>query len=318
MISKVFGTGGIGTGMFFHLHDNKTMSRDESRPGRLMDYQDYCKGHIILHYVSVLTQNVDVYAIGMVGRDSQGEGLLAEMQSAGIDTRFVEMTDEARTMLSVCYQYPDGSGGNITTSNSASGLVTPAFIEQCADRIDKESLVLAAPEVPLESRIRLLEIAKGRKAFTVSSFLAEEVAMFEAAGGFVLSDLISINRDEAKAVAEASGIEGDFEAIAKKLMGINPALKLIITAGGEGSYVFENGVCSHIPVIPAQIKSTAGAGDAFLGGTIAGLISGMSFPQAAGYGAATAYFAVMDENTIAKGVTREKINSMLEASDNGL
>jgi len=311
MIRKVFGTGGIGTGMFFHLHDDKTMSRDESRPGRLMDYQDYCKGHIILHYVSVLTQDIHVYAIGMVGRDSQGEGLLAEMQSAGIDTRFVEMTGEARTMLSVCYQYPDGSGGNITTSNSASGLVTPAYIEACADGINGESLVLAAPEVPLESRIRLLEIAKARKAFTVSSFLAEEAGMFEAAGGFVLSDLISINRDEAKSVADRIGVEGDFDIIAKKIMGINPALKLMITAGGEGSYIYENDNASHIPAIPAKIKSTAGAGDAFLGGTIAGLISGMNLTRAAGYGAGAAYFAVMDKNTIAKDVSVKKIEKCI-------
>lgn len=306
MINKVYGTGGIGTGMFFDLHDNRTISREESRPGRLMDYQDYCKGHIILHYVSVLTQNIGVYAIGMVGKDSQGEGLLDEMKSAGIDTRFVEMIGEARTMMSVCYQYPDGSGGNITTSNSASGLVTPAYIEKCAKEIDDRSLVLAAPEVPLASRIRLLEIAKERKAFTVSSFLAEEAKMFEEAGGFALSDLISINRDEAGAVTD-----GGIQETAKKITGINPAIKLAVTAGSEGSYIFENGGSSHIPVIPAEIKSTAGAGDAFLGGTIAGLISGMDFSDAAKYGAVVSYFAVMDENTIAKNISREKIESHL-------
>jgi sugar/nucleoside kinase (ribokinase family) len=303
MIAKVFGAGGIGTGIFFHLHEDRTLTRDESRPGRLMDYKDYCKGHIILHYVSVLTQNIEVYAIGMLGRDSQGEALRAEMQSAGIDTRFVEVTDEARTMFSVCYQYPDGSGGNITTSNSASGLVSPAFIDRCTDGIDENSLVLAAPEVPLASRIRLLEIAKERKAFTVSSFLAEEAAIFEEAGGFALSDLISIN--EAEAVAA-----GGIEEITRKISLVNPALKLIVTAGRKGSYLLENGDISHIAAIPAEIKSTAGAGDAFLGGTIAGLVSNMSFFQAASHGAAAAYFAVTDENTIAKGLTREKMEGL--------
>jgi len=304
MINKVFGTGGIGTGMFFHLHDNRTMARDESRLGRLMDYKDYCKGHIILHYVSLLTKAIRVFAIGMVGQDSQGAVLLQEMMDAGIDTRYVHATDEASTMLSVCYQYPDGMGGNITTSNSASGLVTPAFIEKCAGEIDENSLILAAPEVPLESRIRLLEIAKEREAFTVSSFLAEEAGAFAEAGGFVLSDMISINSEEAQALA------GSTDECAKKIRAANPGIKLIITVGGNGSYVFENGEKIHIPVIPAEIKSTAGAGDAFLGGTIAALLSGKNFCQAAEYGAAAAYFAVTDDNTIAKDICIEKIENL--------
>ncbi|MCL2528624.1 MAG: PfkB family carbohydrate kinase [Defluviitaleaceae bacterium] len=307
MISKVFGTGGIGTGMFFHLHDNRAMSRDESRLGQLMDFQDYCKGHIILHYVAVLTKNIPVYAIGMVGQDSQGEGLLHEMQAAGINTQYVGATDKARTMLSICYQYPDGMGGNITTSNSASGLVTPEYIEKCASSIDENSLVLAAPEVPMASRIRLLEIAKEKKAFTVSSFLAEEAVEFEESGGFALPDLIAINGDEAAAVAS-----GGIEESAKKILSANPCIKLIITAGGKGSYLFEGNSTSHIPAIPVEIKSTAGAGDAFLGGTIAGLIQGKSFPQAAKYGAAAAYFAVSDNNTIAKDINIEKIEKLLE------
>ena len=308
MINKVFGTGGIGTGIFFKLNGGHTMTRDESRLGFLTDYRDYCKCHIILHYIAVLTENVGVYALGMVGGDEYGAMLMSEMKAAGIDTRYVKVTDKARTMFSVCYQYGDGSGGNITASNSACGLVSPGFIDKCTDEIDGNSLVLSAPEVSLESRIRLLEIGKERGAFTVSSFLTEEAADFEREGGFRLSDLIALNRDEAAAVAD-----GDIDAAAEKMLRSNPVLRLIITAGADGCYIYENGLRFHVPPVSAEVVSTAGAGDAFLGGTVAGLIAGKSFKSAAEYGAVVARFAVMSENTISKDVTIENVRGFMDA-----
>jgi len=306
MITKVFGTGGIGTGMFFNLLGNRTMSREESRLGFLTDNKDYCKAHIILHYISVLTKDIGVYAIGMVGQDEAGKNLVSEMNCAGIDTRYVEITNQARTMFAVCYQYPDGAGGNITPSNSACDLVTPEYIEKCSTEIDKNSLIVAAPEVSLESRIRLLEIGKKRGAFTVSSFLAEEATAFEQAGGFALSDLISINSAETEAVSNLG-----VSSAAEEIMRLNPKIKLIITAGSENINLYENGEHTQIPCIPEKVVSTAGAGDALLGGTIAGLIKGDSVNRAVGYGTVIARFSVLSKNTIAETVTLENVEKYI-------
>ena len=303
MITKIFGTGGIGTGIFFQLSDNRPISRDESRAAVLTDFKDYCKGHIIMHYVSVLSPGAKAYMLGMVGRDEPGRGLIAEMQAAGIDTRYVKVTDAAPTMFSVCYQFPDSAGGNLTASNSACGLVTPAYMDECAVEIDANSLVLAAPEVPLDSRIRLLEIGRERGAATVASFLSAEAADFEKAGGFALADIISINADEARAVC-GDGIQH----AAQKIVAANPAIKLAITEGKNGSHLFESGEYTHIPCFPVdKVVSTAGAGDAFLGGLVAAVIAGKNFRDAAKYGAAAARLAVMSPNTIAETVTVEAI-----------
>lgn len=50
----MIGTGGIGSGMFFALQGNHTLGREESRAGVFLDRRDYCKLHIISHYVKVL------------------------------------------------------------------------------------------------------------------------------------------------------------------------------------------------------------------------------------------------------------------------
>lgn len=322
MIDKVFGTGGIGAGMFFNLEGDHTLGRDESRLGYLLDYQDYCKQHIILHYVAKLTKKVKIYAIGKVGQDEHGRRLISQMQSAGILTDYVETTSEARTMFSICFQYPDGSGGNITTSNSVCNLVTPEYIEKSSLQVDSDTMILAAPEVSLDSRIRLLKIGRTRGAFNIASLLSGEVQEFEKKNGFDLCDLLAINIDEAKAISK---VDGEAEEVAKitaeKIIGYNVNTRIIVTAGKHGCYTFENGRCERINIINVPVVSTAGAGDALLGGTIAGLINGMPFQKgiwdnyfaetplcsAVEYGTIVSTFAVMSIDTIAKRVSRESI-----------
>jgi len=51
---QLVGVGGIGTGLFFELEGNHTLGRNESRPARFLSIRDYCKLHIISHYVAVL------------------------------------------------------------------------------------------------------------------------------------------------------------------------------------------------------------------------------------------------------------------------
>lgn len=308
MISKVFGTGGIGSGIFFNLEGNHTLGRDESRLGYLTDYKDYCKQHIILHYIAKLS-TTDVYAIGMVGEDTQGKELLQKMSEAGIKTDYVGTTKEARTMQAVCFQYPDGSGGNITTSNSACEMVSTSYVEQCAQRIDNCSLVLSVPEVPLDSRIRLLQIGREKGAFTVGSFLSAEAKRFEEIGGFLLCDLISVNLDEAKAVAK---IEGTPAEIAEKAAEIIATSFLIVTAGKDGAFVFENGKMAKVKIIDVPIVSTAGAGDALIGGTIAGLIKGKGLLESVRIGTAVSAFAVGSADTIAEEVNLENINQFIK------
>ena len=47
----MIGAGGIGSGMFFKLNGDHTLGREESRSGYFLDQKDYCKLHIISHYV---------------------------------------------------------------------------------------------------------------------------------------------------------------------------------------------------------------------------------------------------------------------------
>ena len=86
----VVGTGGIGSGIFLALEGNRTLGREESRPADLLDQRDYCKLHIVCHYVRrLLGPEVAVLPIGKVGRDDAGRAVLEEMRATGLDTALV-------------------------------------------------------------------------------------------------------------------------------------------------------------------------------------------------------------------------------------
>jgi sugar/nucleoside kinase (ribokinase family) len=326
---KIIGTGGIGSGILFQSESNKTLDRNESRLAILESAKDYCKQHIILHYIAnVLKNDLKVYAIGMVGKDESGIRLLDEMKAVGIDTDMVGETDSKPTMYSVCLQYPDKCVCNITAGNSACDLVTPDYIRKSIVEkklhIDSRTLVLAVPEVPVATRIELLKMGSSHSAFCVASLLCGEALEFKKSGGLESCDLLSLNESEAKAIA---GISVDttqdvMERCCDYLHGINPGIMLIVTCGEKGSYSFFKGKIEHVASEKVIPVNTAGAGDAYIAGVICGLSIGLPFQnttttkndllRATDLGAFFAGKSIESQHTIADEIDKRLFHSFME------
>lgn len=281
----IVGTGGIGSGILFSLEGDHLLGREESRLGKLEPYKDFCKQHIILHYIALFLnsgKDTHVFPIGEVGSDEIGQQLLQQMQGVGMNTDFVGVSDDERTLYSVCFQYPDFSGGNITTSNSASALVDPTQIAKSFAAIPKaktKGLVMAAPEVSVAARVELLKQGRANGFFNTAAIASAEIEEFLSLDGFALCDLLSINIDEAYAL---SGIEADsapsqevVEACMTKLKTYNKDVILAVTDGAKGSYCCQYDVIEFTPILKTEVASTAGAGDSFMAGTIVGLTCGL-------------------------------------------
>jgi hypothetical protein len=50
----VVGTVGIGSGIIYRLEGDHYLGRNESRLARRVEHIDYCKLHIVFHYIAVL------------------------------------------------------------------------------------------------------------------------------------------------------------------------------------------------------------------------------------------------------------------------
>jgi sugar/nucleoside kinase (ribokinase family) len=284
--TQVVGVGGIGSGRIIALEGDHTLGREESRLGAMLNARDYCKLHIVEHYIAKLigsgsASSFRVAAIGNVGDDGVGTALIREMTAAGINTEQVRELAGVPTLFSVCFLYPDGAGGNITTSNSAASALDSRDVERCRSLLEAagpRGIALCLPEVPLEARRDFLRMATEYGSYRVASFASGDISAAKTMGLFSQVDLLALNRDEAEAIA--GGCERDeqlLEACAAQLSANERRMRIIVTVGASGAYAFEKGRWTRHSAVPTEVVSTAGAGDALLAGVIAALSAGLPF-----------------------------------------
>jgi sugar/nucleoside kinase (ribokinase family) len=319
----IIGTGGIGSGKFFVLNGDHTLGREESRSGHFLDVIDYCKQHIILHYVKVLLgPSFSVMPVGKIGDDDIGKILFNEMSETGFDMNRVEKVPNVSTLFSFCFHYPDGSGGNLTTDNSASSQVDAAYIETAGSEIKKfgnKGIIMAAPEVPLLGRQKLLELGKQYGLFCTASFTTEEINYAIDTGIMKNVDLIAINIDEASAISgsfpDKTNMISIVQSAIEKLQMHNKNIMVSITAGKQGSWCWDNYKLNSFPAIRTEVTSTAGAGDAFFAGILCGLAVGLHLFDAQQFASLVAGLSIGSPNTIHKGVDRHSLYKFLHSSD---
>jgi ribokinase len=317
LYQAMIGTGGVGSGSFFALEGDHTLGREESRAGRFLDRQDYCKLHIVSHYVqALLGPGFAVIPASKVGADRHGQRLLAEMQEAGLDLRYMHVDKNRPTLFSFCFSYPNGSGGNLTTSDAATAAVDPDFINTLEDEFARwpgQAIALAVPEVPLPARQRLLELGTVHQALRVAGLTSAEACSPQIDALLQNVDLLSINLDEARALARVPETECQpAEALARvvdRLQVVRPDIGVSLTAGKEGSWCWDGAGITHTPAFQAEVVSTAGAGDAHLGGLIAGLAAGLSLGEAHQLAGLVAGLSVQSPHTIHKQIDRASLSA---------
>ena len=96
---------------------------------------------------------------------------------------------------------------------------------------------------------------------------------------FDLVDLIALNEEEAERLSGISFQPGQINSFADSMLTFldasYPNLRVIVSAGRHGAFAFHRREWNHCAAPGVEVKSTAGAGDALLGGIIAGLAAGI-------------------------------------------
>lgn len=103
------------------------------------------------------------------------------------------------------------------------------------------------------------------------------------------SDLLICNEYEMGMITNSTGMS--IEELAGTVE------RMVVTRGEDGADVYADGGIETVPVIPAKSVDPTGAGDAFRGGMIKGLVHGESLLRAVQMGTVCGYFVVQDEGT---------------------
>jgi sugar/nucleoside kinase (ribokinase family) len=135
-------------------------------------------------------------------------------------------------------------------------------------------------------------------------------------------DLLAMNEDEARAlVGTALDLRDPFPFLQRCGQALSTSggdVRIVVTAGKAGAFAIHGDSWEYCPAPEVPVASTAGAGDALLGGVLAGLAMGLPFinpdqppspvahrplSSALEFGVLLAAFTVASPHTIHPGVS---------------
>lgn len=232
-------------------------------PGLRREYGG-CAGNIAY---GLRQLGADVRPVATLGSD--GQAYLERLQALGVDTRHVQRVDDLYTAQAMIMT--DRDNNQITAFHP--GAMSEAHRAVIA-AADGASIGIISPD----GRDAMLQHAEQLKALGVPFVFdpGQGLPMFQ--GDELLrfidqADWAALNDYEARMLSDRTGL--DYAAISKRLRG------LVITLAHEGCDVWQDGVCTRVPGVPAAaVVDPTGCGDAFRAALLFGLSQGWSLIDA--------------------------------------
>jgi ribokinase len=217
--------------------------------------------------VAAARLGADVTMIGAVGDDSFGETLVEHLTNQGINTEnIMKMKDTSTGIASIIVSEADNS---IIVVPGANHHVTPEVIEKHEDKIKNSDIILVQLEIPLESVIEAVELAKKHGVRTILNPAPIQKLPKEL---LEMVDYLTPNEHEQTLLfVSIDGTEQELEKLKEKC---------IVTKGSKGVMIYKNGEKVEIPSLQVEAVDTTGAGDSFNGALATALCDGLDIDEA--------------------------------------
>ncbi|MDY7105631.1 MAG: PfkB family carbohydrate kinase [Actinomycetota bacterium] len=214
--------------------------------------------------------------VGCVGADRAGGELVAALEEEGVDV-VVERRGRSGTVVAVLS--PDGERSFLTDRGSADdlrALPDGALADVGVLHVPAYSLARGATAATAHRAITAARDAGALISLDASSYAVLEARRGESLGR-LRPDVLHANADEAEVLGVGPG---------RPLEGVG---QLVLTAGaGPTTLVDAHGTATEIPVDRlGGVTDTTGAGDAFVGGLLAGILGTRAAGASADLAAAT-------------------------------
>ncbi len=220
----------------------------------------------------------DVVMITKVGEDIFGEDTRKNFASYGIDTRYVYTTADSYT--GVAPIWVDESSGNnaIIVAIGANDLLSAEDIEQARPALEAAQVVVCQWELPLDTVLAALRIARAAGVMTVFNPAPARGALPDEA--CALSDILCPNESETELLTGMPVATLEEAEAAGRVFLARGAGRVILTLGERGSLLVTRDQTTHVPVMKVKAIDTTGAGDAFVGSLAYYLAAGEPITEA--------------------------------------
>ena len=248
-----------------------------------------------------------VTMIGCIGDDGFGKEMRVALESEGIDTTHVLVHPEAATGVALIQV--DAQGQNsIAVASGANFRLSGSDVDKAMQAIGKFDALVMPLETQLETVYTAAKIASGRGAIVILNPAPAQVLPREI---LELVDVLIPNEHE---LALMTGVPVhsvvDVSLAVPKLLQLG-AKKVIVTMGGHGAVLFEDGHEALIPACRVQAVDTTAAGDCFVGALAVALCEGRSLLPAAEFASAAAALSVTREGAQPSLPHREEVVQFL-------
>ena len=241
------------------------------RPGESLiagGYRRFAGGKGANQSLAVARAGGRVLHVGKIGRE--GEWMIPPMQADGVDTSRVVVSDDpgGHAMIQV-----DPSGQN--------SIVVFGGTNQQIEESEVDSALAAADAgdmVALQNEINLTAYVLRRAAERSLKVCFNAAPFTDAIRGYPLElvSLFFINETEGE---ELTG-RTEPEAIVAAMIAKYPRADVVLTLGKQGALWGKGRERERVPIVDAPVVDTTGAGDTFIGYTLAGLCEGMPMRRA--------------------------------------
>jgi ribokinase len=259
--------------------------------------------------VAAARAGAQVTMLSKLGDDAFGQLARDLWRADGIDDRRTPSCNSETGAAAILLDSATGQNAIIVVPGACFTL-TPQEVDTNAEIITASAILLTQLELPLETVIRGLTLARNAGVTTILNPAPAQTLPREVLS---LADFLIPNESEA---ALLTGLPvttiAEAEAAARALHSAG-AKHVILTLGENGALVLLEGEePKHIPAFhPAPVVETTGAGDAFCGAFAAALAEGRQPLSAVTFACAAASISVTRPGTAPSMPKREEILALL-------
>ena len=271
----------------FVIHSAKMPKLGETLVGS--NFQINAGGKGLNQAIAIAKLGGDVSFLGAIGNDSNGGYLLDTLTEHGVPFQGVKSPDHTTgtAMITVV----DGNNF-IILNGGANESLTPEVIDDHASIIADSDFVVMQLEIPVESVLRVCEVARENGTKVVLNpapfkALPEKV--------YTLVDYLIPNEHEAQLLTGIT-IDSDETAVesVKKLRALGVE-HCIITLGDKGCAYNDGDDIILCPAVKATAVDTTSAGDCFVGALVTKLQKGATLAEGITYATKASAIAVSRE-----------------------
>lgn len=249
-----------------------------------------------------------VTMLGCVGKDENGETLLASLASAGVDTSRIKRQPGIET--SSAFICVSGSGENsIVVDSSANALVSSAYLLESEPLFENAEYCVLQMEIPRETVATAITLCKKHHVKIVLN--PSPLTTFDNALLYGVDYLVPNETEAATLIGKPyeQTDEQDWISFMRKYhIG-----QMIITLGKQGCRYYDGSNPSQ--AYPSERRTaidTTGAGDTFLGALVAALSQGEAISNAIRYANAASGIEVTRHGAQQAVPTKEEVEHDLK------